>query len=90
MVEYRLPSFALRSHQALGDSWSAWHVSGEKIQRCLSNGDGFLLATETLDGDQADLVAFAIAGSGAPTHNAEAAGMLSWRQQRQTRLLRGG
>lgn len=88
MVEYRLPSFALRSHIAVGDRWSAWHVSGDRIQRCLSDCDGFLLATETLDGDQADLVGFAIAGSGAPMRNAESARMLSWRQQRQTRLLR--
>jgi len=89
MVEYRLPLFALRSHTALGDRWSSWGVSGEKIQRCLSDGDGFLLATETLEGDHADLLAFAIAGSGAPRHDDEAARMISWRHQRQTRLLRG-
>jgi hypothetical protein len=62
MVEYRAPSFALRSHAALGDHWSAWRVDGKKIQRCLSNDDGFLLATETLDGDVAGLVALATAG----------------------------
>lgn len=87
MVEYRKSSFALRSHQALGDEWGEWHPNDDRIQRYLFDDEGFLLATETLEGDTADVMAFAISGSDMRTHTAEAARMISWRQQRQTQLL---
>jgi hypothetical protein len=46
-----------------GDEWDEWHVSGDKIQRCLLDQEGLVLATETFEGDVAALVAFATTGS---------------------------
>ena len=91
MIEYRAPSFANRHHEAMGDTWGSWHTDGENIQRCLFDEESFLLATETLEGDVSDLVAFARAGSDVTTHDAEAARRLSWLHSRQTvQLLRAG
>jgi hypothetical protein len=91
MIEYRAASFATRNHEAKGDEWAAWHTNGDRIQRCLFDDEGFLLAIETLEGDVSDLVAFAQAGSDVTTHDAEAARRLSWLHSRQTtNLLRAG
>jgi hypothetical protein len=91
MIEYRTALFAKRNHEAMGDEWGAWHTNGDRIQRCLCDEESFLLATHTLDGDVADLVAFAQAGSDVTTHDAEAARRLSWLHSRQTtHLLRAG
>lgn len=88
MVEYRTASFAKRNHESMGDYWGAWHTNGENIERCLFDEESSLLATETLEGDVADLVAFARAGADVTTHDAEAARRLSWLQGRQiVRLL---
>jgi hypothetical protein len=88
MIEYRKLSFATRNHEAMGDDWGEWYANDDRIQRHLFDDEGSLLATETLEGDQADLLAFAIAGSDVKTHPAEVSRMISWRYQRQTRLLR--
>jgi hypothetical protein len=88
LIEYRKPSVATRNHGALGDYWGEWYPNDDRIQRHLFDDKGFLLATETLEGERADVQAFAIAAKGATTHDAEAARMISWRYQRQTRLLR--
>jgi len=91
MIEYRTASFAQRDHAARGDEWGAWHTYGDRIQRSLFDDDGFLLAWETLEGDVADLVAFAKAGSDVTTHDAEAARRLSRLHSRQTtNLARAG
>lgn len=87
MIEYHKSSFALRNHEALGDGWGEWHANDNRIHRYLFDDEGFLLATETLEGDTADVMAFAISGSDVTTHTAEAARMISWRQERQARLL---
>ena len=87
MIEYRKSSLALQSPEALSAEWGEWHANDDRIQRHLFDDEGFLLATETLEGDAADVMAFAVSGNGVTTHSAEAARMISWRQERQTHLL---
>jgi hypothetical protein len=87
MIEYRTPTFAKRDHQARGDEWDEWHVSGDKIQRCLLDNEGFQLATETLEGDVAALIAFAKAGSDLTAHDVDVARKLERLHRRQTQQL---
>ena len=87
MIEYRNSSFAKRDHRAAGDEWDEWHVSGDKIQRCLLDAEGLLIATETLEGDVAALVAFARTGSDLTEHDVERARKLERLHRRQTQQL---
>jgi hypothetical protein len=87
MIEYRTPPLAKRDHQAAGGEWDEWHVDGDKIQRCLLDGEGFLLATETLDGDVAALVAFAKTGSDLTAHDADMGRKLARLHRRQSQQL---
>ena len=56
-----------------------WHVDGDKIQRCLHDKEGLVLATDTLDGDVAALVAFAKTGSDLTAHDMDVARKLERR-----------
>jgi hypothetical protein len=87
MIEYRTPTFAKRDHKAKGDEWDEWHVSGDKIQRCLLDNEGSLLATDTLDGEVAALVAFAKTGSDLTAHDMDMAHKLERLHRRQTQQL---
>ena len=87
MIEYRSSSFAKRDQQTVGDVWDEWHVSGDKIQRCLLDAEGLLLATETLEGDVAALVAFAKTGSDLTAHDVQMAHKLERLHRRQTQQL---
>jgi len=73
MIEYRTSTLVKRDHKANGDEWDEWHVSGDRIQRCLLDQEGFVLATETLEGDVAALVAFATTGSDLSAHDGDMA-----------------
>jgi hypothetical protein len=88
MIDYRSLSSAKRDNLAVGDEWGEWHVSGDKIQRCLLDAEGLLLATETLEGDSAALVAFAKTGSDLTAHDVEMARKLERLHRRQTQQLR--
>jgi hypothetical protein len=87
MIDYRTPSFANRDHKAKGDEWDEWHVSGDRIQRCLLDHKGLLLATETLEGDVAALVAFARTGSDLTAHDVDMIHKLKRLHRRQTQQL---
>ena len=87
MIEYRTPTFAKRDHEAKGDAWDEWHVSGDQIQRCLLDQEGLVLATETLEGDVAALVAFARTGSDLTAHDVDMAHKLERLHRRQTEQL---
>jgi hypothetical protein len=87
MIEYRSSSSARRAHPGAGDAWDEWHVSGDKIQRCLLDAEGLVLATETLEGDVAALVAFARTGSDLTAHDVEMAHRLERLHRRQTQQL---
>jgi len=87
MIDYCTPAFAKRDHQAQGERWDEWHVDGDSIQRCLLDGEGFLLATEILEGDVAALVAFARIGSDLTTHDLDLARKLERLRRRQTQQL---
>lgn len=87
MIEYRTPTFAKRDHKTKGDEWDEWHVSGDKIQRCLLDNEGSLLATDTLEGDVAALVAFAKTGSDLTARDMDMAHKLERLHRRQTQQL---
>ncbi len=87
MIDYRTPSFAKRDHKAKGDEWDEWHVSGDKIQRCLLDHEGLFLATETLEGDVAALVAFAKTGNDLAAHDVDMVHKLERLHRRQTQQL---
>jgi hypothetical protein len=87
MIEYRSSSSARRDHLGAGHEWDEWHVSGDKIQRCLLDAEGLVLATETLEGDVAALVAFAKTGSDLTAHDVEMARKLGRLHRRQTQQL---
>ena len=87
MIEYRMLSFAERDHHAKGDAWGEWHINGDKIQRCLFDAEEFLLATETLEGDVAALVAFAKTGGDLTAYEADMARKLERLHRRQTQQL---
>jgi len=87
MIEYHSSSFAKRDHQTVGGEWDEWHVTGDKIQRCLLDAEGLLLATETLEGDVAALVAFAKTGSDLTAHDVQMAHKLERLHRRQTQQL---
>jgi hypothetical protein len=87
MIEYRTTTFPKRDHKAKGDEWDEWHVSGDRIQRCLLDQEGLVLATETLEGDVAALVAFATTGSDLTAHDADMAGKLERLHRRQSQQL---
>jgi hypothetical protein len=89
MIDYRTPVFAKRDHQAKGDEWDEWHVDGDNIQRCLLDEQGFLLATERLEGDVTALVAFAKIGSDLTTHDLDLARKLERLHSRQIQRLLG-
>jgi hypothetical protein len=87
MIEYRTSCFAKRDHQAKGDEWAEWHVDGDNVQRCLFDDNGLLLATETLEGDVAALVAFAKTGNDLTTHDVDMVHRLERLHRRQTQQL---
>jgi|HubBroStandDraft_1064217.scaffolds.fasta_scaffold731047_1 hypothetical protein len=85
MIEWRSRSFV---HEPRPHEWDEWHVGAHgQIQRCLFDDEGFLLATETLEGDVADLVTFATAGSNLSAHDVEAATWLNLLHGRRTGQL---
>jgi hypothetical protein len=88
MIEYRTTTFAKRDHKAKSCEWDEWHVSGDKIRRCLLDQEGLVLPTETLEGDvAAALVALATTGSDLTTHDADMARKLEQLHRRQTQQL---
>jgi len=87
MIEYRTSTLAKRDHKANGDEWDEWHVSGDRIQRCLLDQEGLVLATETLEGDVAALVAFARTGSDLTAHDADMVRKLERLHRRQIQQL---